>query len=212
MSEPQTLSYESTRAMWSGIGIGTIALQLVGVYCMVLALPMLSMLASWVGISGGRFSGAQLVVAFVPVAIYAVMGVLLIRYAPRISAWLFRDATLGGVMSGPVTTSSGQYLQASAFSVVGVVLVVHAAPSLVPLIWVSVMDMGRFTDYGGMIEPVARILLGVALFLHSKGLAVLWHKIRGGGVMGPRATDEREARRPGDTVGGDAVHSESERA
>jgi hypothetical protein len=33
-----------------------------------------------------------------------------------------------------------------------------------------------------LVEPIMRFLGGVALFLQSKGLSQLWHKMRAGGV------------------------------
>jgi hypothetical protein len=148
------------------------------------------MLATYFGLSGGPFSGSQVLFALVAPAIYIGMGVLLIRFAPRLSVWLFGRSAVAGVMGGPVTTSAGQYLQAIAFSVVGVLLVVQAAPGLVSLVWMAMTDMGRpfgSNAYAAMVQPVVQILLGVALFLQSRGLALLWHKIRNGGIA-PAAT------------------------
>src|SRR5688500_16012193 len=134
MSEPQqqTLSYETPRTAIGGIGIGTIALQLVGVYCFIHALPDLAMMATWAGATGP--APINIFGAFVPLAVYVALGVFLIRLAPRISVWLFRD-NAGGVMAGPVTPGTGQYVQAIAFSVVGAVLVVTTLPNIISLIW-----------------------------------------------------------------------------
>ena len=201
MSDPQTLAYESPQTTFTGVGIGTIALQIVGVYCIALGLPMITIVASAIGIAGQPSPVRQMLFAWVPLALYGVMGVLLIRFAPRLSAWLFRDSG-GGIMSGPISTASGQYLQAMAFAVVGVVLMANAAPRLVSLIWMALMDMGRaFGAYGymQMIEPVAQSLIGLALFLQSRGLSLLWHKVRTGGVIGPQPAEQ-------------PVHSESEKA
>src|SRR5688572_32137577 len=98
------------------------------------------------------------------------MGVLLIRFAPRISVWLFRD-NAAGVMSGPVTAGTGQYVQGIAFSTAGVLAMVSALPNLVTLTWYALMDMGQqFPGYAVMVEPAMKFLLGLALFLQSKGL------------------------------------------
>jgi hypothetical protein len=188
MSEPeqqqQTLSYETPPTAVTGLGIGTIGLQLVGVYCFINALPVLAMMASFVG-AGGRAVAGSVLAAFIPLAAYAALGVLLIRFAPRISVWLFRD-NAGGVMAGPVTPGTGQYMQAIAFSVAGAVLVVTTLPNIISLIWYALADMGAgFPASHMLVEPVMRFLAGLALFLQSKGLAQLWHKIRAGGVITP---------------------------
>lgn len=195
------LAYESPQTALSGIGIGTIALQLVGVYCIAHALAILSMMAPWIGASSYSIFGAQVLATLIATAVYAGIAVLLIRFASRISIWLFRDHS-GGIMAGPVTAPVGQYLQAIAFSVAGVLTIVGAAPRLASLIWMALSDMGsQFDGYPVMVEPIAQILLGVALFLQSKGLSLLWHKIRTGGVIG---TQPAQAHEP--------VHSESEQA
>lgn len=206
MSDPQTLSYESPQTTWSGVGIGTIALQLVGVYSITHAVGILALLAPWAGASDIRFLSAQMLGSLLAAMIYGVIAVLLIRLAPRISAWLFRDHG-GGIMSGPITAPAGQYLQAIAFSVAGVVTMIGALPRLASFIWLGVSDMGsQLGEYSVMmIEPIAQCALGLVLFLQSKGLALFWHKIRTGGVIGPQPESEPEP-------ASDAVHSDSDRA
>src|SRR5688572_26563265 len=169
MSAPETLSYESPQTPLSGIGIGTIALQIVGVYCIVLAVPMVTMLASFAGLSGGGVrSTLQLVFTMVPFAVYIVMGVLLIRFAPRLSTWLFRGS-VAGVMTGPITAPAGKYLQAIAFSVVGVMTMIDAAPRVVSVIYFATMDLGgrQEESYSMLVEPIMQFLVGLALFLQS---------------------------------------------
>ena len=207
MSDPrqqQTLSYEAPPTAITGVGLGTIALQLVGVYCFVQVLPSITMIAAWFGFSRSRYYGADALIAFIPVAFYVLMGVALIRFAPRISLWLFRD-NAGGVMAGPVAPGTGQYIQAMAFSVAGVLLMVAAAPSILTLIWYALMDMGaQFPGFGALVEPAMKFLFGLALFLQSKGLARLWHKIRAGGVV-----DDSQTQTPAESA---AVPSDSDRA
>ena len=195
MSDPQPLSYESPSTTLTGIGLGTIALQLLGVYCISLALPIFSMLASYLGASGvtsiGR-PGWQILFSFMMPGTYLVIGALLIRYAPRLSSWLFRE-TANGVMAGPVTTAVGQHLQGIAFAVVGLMAIIDSVPRLTSFLWMAMTSwLGRFGSegFGAAVEPIMRLLLGLALFLQSKGLALFWHKIRAGGVMPPR--DSRE--------------------
>ena len=180
MSDPQPLAYESSQTDWTGVGIGTIGLQLVGVYCVVLALPAVSLLASAAGFSALSIRGGQLLYSFIPLFAYIVMGVLLIRFAPRLSLWLFGHSA-GGVMSGPVTLPVGQYLQAVAFSVAGVLTMVNVAPRLISNAVFLWMETGvPFRWRLEMIEPVVQFVLGLVLFLQSRGLSMLWHRLRRG--------------------------------
>jgi hypothetical protein len=214
MSDAQTLSYESPPTTLSGVGIGTIALQLVGVYCIAYSLPVLSLMLTLFGASGGGAGGgmrtgmwSQMLISLAMPGLYAVVGVLLIRFAPRLSGWLFRH-DVGGLMIGPVTSQAGRYLQAVAFSVAGVLTMVNAAPRLVSMIGLSLMNRGgRLSGYPQMVEPIAQLVLGLVLFLQSKGLSRLWHKIRAGGagaVIGPHAPAPAHEPQPG--------HTDSERA
>jgi hypothetical protein len=194
MSEPQTLSYESAPTTLSGVGLGTIALQIVGVYSCAQAIPVLTLLLSVLGFSSSGMmpAAAGVLVSFLMPCLYLVMGFLLIRFAPRIAVWLFRDS-VGGVMVGPITTASGQYLQAIAFAVTGVVFMINAAPHVAWSIWTALQSMGaRFVGFPAMIEPGAQFLLGLVLFLQSKGLSLLWHKIRAGGVVQPGSATRDE--------------------
>jgi len=187
MSDPQPLSYESPPTTLSGVGLGTIALQIVGVYCCAQAIPVLAALTAILGVSsrGTMPQAAAMVVSLLMPAVYVAIGFLLIRFAPRISGWLFRDSP-GGIMAGPITTTSGQHLQAIAFAVMGVGVMINAVPRLVWLIWTALQAMGsRFGGFQLLLEPAAQFLLGLALFLQSKGLSLLWHKIRAGGVIQP---------------------------
>jgi hypothetical protein len=97
-------------------------------------------------------------------------------------------------MAGPITSATGQYLQAIAFAVTGVAVMISAAPHILWLMTTAFMNMGSaFAGAERFIEPVAQFLFGLALFLQSKGLSLLWHKIRAGGVMQPGATRDEVA-------------------
>jgi hypothetical protein len=183
MSEPET---EAPQTTISGVGIGTIALQLVGVYCFVLAMPMVGLLASIIGMSGGGIGrSSQYLFSLIMPAIYIATGILLIRFGARLSVWLFRSS-VGGIMSGPITTPAGQYLQAIAFSVAGVLTMIDALPPLASLLYLVLMGAGiggAMEGYNSIVQHAAQFLVGLALFLQARGLSRLWHKIRAGGVV-----------------------------
>ena len=182
MSQPDTLSYESHSTPLSGLALGTIALQLVGVYCFVQALPVVPLLALFFG-TGGTLTSWDMLIPLIPPAIYILLGLGFIRLAPQISAWLFRN--MAGVMSGPVSAETGRYLQAIAFSVVGVFVMIDATPKLVRLLGLGLIDMGSgFRPRAEMLEPVAQFVLGLVLFLQARGLALLWHRLRAGAAEG----------------------------
>jgi hypothetical protein len=78
-------------------------------------------------------------------------------------------------------------------------MLLRAAPRLASVAWVTSVSTGRqLGGFSQLIEPTAQFLLGLGLFLQSKGLSLLWHKIRTGGVLAPSSPS--------------SIHSESEKA
>jgi hypothetical protein len=178
MSEPQTLSYETTETKLSGVGIGTIALQVVGVWFIAMALATLPLMLTYIRVTPA-FTGGQLLLIAAEALVNCAMGCGLIWLAPWISFRLFRD-NHAGLMVGPVTSSFGQSIQAIAFSVLGLYLIAAALPQLVVdgLFWfrtpgstLSPMDLTR---------PFVAFFIGLVLFLQSKALSRLWHRLRDG--------------------------------
>jgi hypothetical protein len=174
MSEPQhPLAYESPGTRWTGVSIGTIALQLLGIYCFVLALPLVSyfvvLFTSW------QYR-TEWMIGLGPFAAYIAAGIVLIRYADRLSGLIFR----GGAMVGPIDPAAARELQAVAFSVVGVVVMIHAAPEVIGIVgrWFIAHARGWGELDDRIWESVIKLAAGLALFLHARGLALLWQKIR----------------------------------
>ena len=176
-SQQEPLSYETPQAE-TAVSIGSIAVKLLGVYCIVLTLPVVS----YIGMifqRGYRVPGnlGWVALAFSPYIVYAAAAVALIRGGDRIALWLFS----GGPMIAPLRTTSGAYWQALALSIVGVMTVLHAFPNVVG----ELIVRSRYsnTDAGNrVIAPVLELAMGVGLFFGSRGLALLWHKLRTAGT------------------------------
>lgn len=180
MSEPQTISYESPTANLNGVGIGTMALQLVGIVFIILAVTAFGAMVPYLT-SPGLMGGLQWVLFCTQVAVYAVVGYAIIRLAPRLSIWLFGNSA-NGLMARPVTSSLGQSIQAIAFSVIGVWLMAGALPDVAARVAFQFQStngsMRYYFSSNNLAYPIARLVVGLALFLGSKALSRFWHRLR----------------------------------
>jgi len=171
------LAYESQPSLSSdAISIGSIALKLVGLYCIVLALPVISYLGLFFQ---GRFSGfndiGMVVLSLTPYLLYVAAGVALMRWGDRLAHRLFAR----GPIVSPLQRPPGEYIQAVAFSVAGLVTILHSLPRLAYSIYQTrLLDLRR----EGIFVSLGELALGLIVFLRAKGLSLLWHKIRTAGA------------------------------
>jgi hypothetical protein len=86
---------------------------------------------------------------------------------------------------------SGRDLQAVAFSVVGIWMIVTAAPTAAGLAvaWWSGATRGTSVYTQNVIPEITRLVVqftaGVLLFARAKALSALWHRLRYAGVSYP---------------------------
>ena len=114
-------------------------------------------------------------------ALAFIFSLLLIIWTKQIVDYLFPA-------SGEMTESiKSMDIQSIAFSVVGLLIIGQTLPTLIRhgfeyfyLLREYELDRGRFGArvLGQIASSVLMTLLGVALFLGSKGLARFWHNIR----------------------------------
>ena len=177
----QPLGYESAQGSVA-ISIGSIAVKLLGVYCIVLALPVVSYAARIFQQVGTRGPGmGWIVLLYSPYLIYAGAGAVLIRAGDWIAARLFG----GGSMLTPLRGPAGEYWQAMAFSIAGVMTLLHALPSAAMNLY-YLAQSARNPRGDDLVLVLAEIITGLVLFLGSKGLARFWHKLRTAGTSAER--------------------------
>jgi hypothetical protein len=183
LSDPTPLAYETLQSGSTRYAITVVALQLLGLYALLQALSFIALLGGWIGGSRnamGELNG-QFIMAMLPLVLYLAIGVMLIRLAPSFARWLVRVAP-GESTADTMKLPAAQELQAIAFSVAGIIIVADYLPSLLTAIIVSIPSMGDGIDKWIFVRPILNLAVGVALFLQSKGLAALWHKLRTGGI------------------------------
>ena len=127
------------------------------------------------------------------VAMAILPGILLIVC----SSWLAR-LTAGGERQAFVKLpASGAEWQAIAFSVIGLLIFSNGLTSfayaVTAMIRISRQPFAPRPDYTQVVAPLLQIVIGGALFLRAKGLAILWHHIR---CTPPTPTGDAESTRP----------------
>jgi hypothetical protein len=172
----EALSYESLGAS-NAVTLGGIAVKLLGVYCIVLALPFLSLLANLLN-QGSRMTASWFVIGTSPYVIYTALGIALMRAGDWVAMRVFARGPILTPMRGP----EGEYWQAMAFSIVGVLAVLHALPSLFSLGYYAIQFPTRSLLRGDVFVPAMQAVLGIILFLGGKGLARFWHRVRTAGT------------------------------
>jgi hypothetical protein len=140
-------------------------------------------------------------VGFLPHVGYVAIGVwLLLGARPLARRLLLPSAAAGSATLSP----AGVEAQAIAFSVVGILLVGQALAGLGLAVAhmlrgaaADASDVGmRWEDaIPGLVGAAAKAGFGVVLFLRAPGLALLWHRIRTGGVLRPQVNDGADASR-----------------
>jgi len=145
-----------------------VALGVAGIWLMVNRIPEFGLnLALWpVGPDGVLHW-----VGVIHFALVAICGVGLLLFRRRLAAWLVP-------MPDPSVTGPVPGLQAAAFSVVGVVLLGYGLADLLGRLAVSLWSPGRI-PLDWLAIGIARIAVGLVLFLGARGLARIWRALRG---------------------------------
>lgn len=167
--------------------IAALAVRLLGLYCLVTALPyMASFAIPFVPSLPLQERLGTILAVFVPFAVWTAIGCLLLVYADHLGRWL----TTGQpeqVVSERWTTCQ---VQTVAFSIVGIYLLAGALPRV--LLWVggtvyvnlwgssqSAAHVRAVTSapWYLVVQEALETLIGLWLFLGAAGLSNLWHRI-----------------------------------
>ena len=165
----------------SNFALATLAIRLMGVYAwfqvatVATSIPYLFLYDSLREEERGKWA-ALVAIAFVMLAVWILLGFVLIFAAEKIARRLApAEEGLPPPAADPGT------LQAVLFSVVGLVMVAHALPALVQqLVSLSIMDSDSVRWVPSFVSTsiiALEFLMGVGLFVGSRGLSRLWRRI-----------------------------------
>ena len=148
-----------------------IALGLAGIWLIVSRLPELgvSLVAS---IKNPDGSVPWFVLVHLGIMIGCGLGLVFLRH--RIAAWLVP-------MPQPDFKGSVAGLQAAAFSVVGLFLLAQGMAEFLARLTVSGSDAG-VSSAERFAGPLAQIVVGLAIFLGTRGLVGIWQSLRTAGL------------------------------
>jgi hypothetical protein len=183
-----------------------VGIRLLGFYAVVAALGQLpvAVLAFGGGVdaNGGRCRwGAAVMLGAALVLSWAFAGSLLLG-ANRLAAWLFPASADRPDHAGPMDSRE---VQAVAFSVLGLYLVLTSLPAVLPSVWhlSEVVTAFRPAAPGGVVVSqalrmagqIVEFVLGLVLVVQARGMARVWHALQG---AGPRREGSSGRERLGD--------------
>ena len=161
--------------------VATIAVKLFGLYALLQAMPGIITCIHYF-----RPDVAYMTVTAVPVIVYLSLGIFLVICGEKVARWLLPRTA---VTTTEVPGHGPAQIQAMAFSLIGVLVFVWSAPSLAWYLVVLMLGDGtqaiqvNRSDRIGHLSPQlirygSETILGVWLFLGSKGLVAWWWRMR----------------------------------
>jgi hypothetical protein len=165
--------------------IAKLALQIIGIYTIVSAIPLIRAFINALGfpVEGPLMRLTLIISAIIPFFLLIVAGCYFIIKANSLSDMLISNENK---IDSNIAIKSIE-LQAIAFSIVGVVLMVLTIPKLFQL-GVNIYALQKAADKFGAEPKLARdtisfgvslliqFILGVLLFFSGNSIANLWHK------------------------------------
>jgi hypothetical protein len=158
--------------------IVSLSLKLAGIYCILMALTYSSIAM----ISIFSYRGQSFLVtlfSLMPFILFLASGIYLI-FSTKIDAKLIPSIDQE---SKPSSLSSHE-IQSLAFSIIGVFVLVNAIPDFIQII-ITVTSGINVSYLSHIVAVLIKLALGIYLFLGSKGLSGLWHKLQSTRSMKP---------------------------
>ena len=168
--------------------IFSLALKILGIYAIIVAISTLrfslSMIFAYV--TNPQYSPSLVSIiagSLLPLLLLLILSYYLIKRSDKLGKTIFPNSQSEKVL---VSLSSVE-IQAIAFSIIGVLVIVWALPKLFEIVTqlsyskihqgdVFSVRMGqKLIEYS--VDVVIRLALGIYLFIGSKGLSTIWHKI-----------------------------------
>lgn len=164
--------------------LSQIALKILGIYALLESIQLISGVINVFGFPGDApFIKSFIVLSMVvPFLILLWAGIFLIRKTDRITSKYFPSGSIENI------DPKGSQIQAIAFSVIGVVLVVTTIPKLSQLGVNIYALMSRTNELGTRfkleretigfgINLLSRFIIGILLFISGNSIANLWRRI-----------------------------------
>ena len=166
--------------------IASLSLKILGIYSIILAVPMIGNLINAFGFPAD--GPMERIIIVLSVAITFVLqisaGLFLIYFGDRIAKIIIPEADT----IESISTLNSRDIQAIAFSIIGVVLIVVTIPKLFQL-GANIYAIQRAADnmqaeyklerdtiaFG--VNILCRFILGILLFITGDSLSNIWHKI-----------------------------------
>ena len=172
--------------------VASLALKLSGIYALIVSVSSFHTMMFMISSVGAQYADhpgqgpnfALLAIgSVIPLLLLLFLGFYLIAASERLSKRLFPQ----DVEKDEISALSSEDMQTIAFSVVGLLLLTRAFPGLCRVI-LQISSALRFKNFSALITrtgilqnsvvAVVQLALGLYLFLGSKGLSGLWHKLQ----------------------------------
>ena len=177
--------------------LATLVLRLLGIYCLIVLMPMTELLNNVVFFHGRNNSGgsdtAMIIITFLLTVSWLAVGISLIVFSKPLAEML----TPKSAGEGNITVVSFEQIQILAFAIAGVLIFAEALPQLLNYIFTFLHyliqlkgenpdpDAGwPYTRFGfvSAIGIFSKAVLGLWLFFGAHGFANFWRQLRNFGT------------------------------
>jgi hypothetical protein len=176
----------------NNIQIASLAFKLAGIFSISQAIPLLRQISEVIALKNSPFFDSSFGQAFpgnyiftgiiASISLLILFGFILLFFSNTFSRKMFPQ---GSSPSTPETEITAKNIQAVAFSVVGVILIVIAIPKLVQ-IGANIQALANAGDgdpvrsisigtWAYSIGLTVQMFIGILLFLGARGLSTLWY-------------------------------------
>ena len=172
--------------------LATLVLRLLGIYCLIQAVPLLGMLSSIMVLArmNSEESASAFAASVLPGTLMLIMGILLLVF----SVWLGEKLTRQTSAEENISKVTFEQIQALAFAVAGVLIFTDALPQLLNSIsYLISLTTSRssgdqqirlayradsFREGSAAAGIVFKAALGLLLFFRARGFANFWRSLR----------------------------------
>ena len=164
--------------------ITSLVLKLIGIYIVVsfvgyLPISLIALTTTYL-----KDSTAMSCVFVLLTLLYLLFCILIIIYSNRVAGWIIHE---DNTVELPDSISKDDVM-AIAFCCMGLLIMTNAIPKLLSMIPQYIVVLGNISEYlyagkfwqhiTRLVAPLIQFILGLFLFIRTKGLVKLWHRIR----------------------------------